>query len=191
MASRTQLVCLCEGKKGSSIDGVFINKLIRCLNPNWLRPWSGSNTLRLVPCGGRKELLEKMPAELQRCLDAGGLTTLIVWADCDHDCTDGDSLKAHFWREAERQHIAREQFENVVFVFAKDRLENWIEFLRSGHTDETKEGPRVRHNRIVADAAKKLADSCKAGKPVDGMPPSLQWSCKNWRALVEKFKSRQ
>ena len=51
MASRTQIVCLCEGRKGESIDEVFINRLIKSLNPNWLRPWAGSNTIRLVPSG--------------------------------------------------------------------------------------------------------------------------------------------
>ncbi len=50
----------------------------------------------------------------------------------------------------------------------------WIEFLLTGKTDETEEGPRVKSGRDVAVAAKKLADLCKPGKPVDGMPPSLQ-----------------
>jgi len=188
VASRTQLVCLCEGEKGGSIDEVFINKLIKTLSPHWLRPWRGSNTLRLRPYGGRKSLIEGMPGELRNCLDAGGQTTLMVWADCDDNCADGDALKAHFWREAERQGIAREQFDGIVFVFAKDRLENWIEFLQTGHTDESKEGPRVAHNRAVAEAASKLGSLCKAGKPIVGMPSSLQWSCKNWHSLTDGFK---
>ena len=188
VASRTQIVCLCEGKKGESIDEVFINRLMKSLKPSWIRH-DGSNVVRIVSSGGRKELVEKMPSELQRCLDAGGQTTLMVWADCDDNCADGDALKTHFWREAERQGIAREQFDRVVFVFAKDRLENWIEFLQNGNTDESKEGLRVKHNRIVADAAKKLAEMCQAGHSVEHMPPSLQWSCNNWRALVQTFKS--
>lgn len=187
MASRTQIVCLCEGRKGESIDEVFINRLMKSIRPVWIRQ-DGSNVMRLVPCGGRKEVVEKMPLELQRCLDAGGDTTLMVWADCDDNCADGDALKAHFWREAERQGVAREQFDRVVFVFAKDRLENWIEFLQTGTTDESNEGPRVKNNCAVADAAKKLAEHCNAGKPIDGMPPSLQWSCKNWRALADRMK---
>lgn len=112
----------------------------------------------------------------------------MVWADCDHDCADGEALKARFWKEAAREEITKEQFERVVFVFAKDRLENWIEFLNTGTRDEAKEGPRVKHDRDVADAAKRLADLCRAGKPVDDMPPSLQWSCKNWRTLVNRMK---
>ena len=187
MASRTQIVCLCEGTKGGSIDEVFINKLIKTLNPGWLKI-SGNNKLRLVPCGGRKALIEKTPAELQSCLNAGADTTLMVWADCDDNCADGETLKAAFWQEATRQGITKEQFDRVVFVFPKDRLENWIEFLETGKTDEAKEGPRKKHNREVADAAKKLADHCTAGRPVDGMPPSLRWSCKNWRALVDRMK---
>ncbi|HKR11356.1 MAG TPA: hypothetical protein VJT15_04825 [Pyrinomonadaceae bacterium] len=39
MANRTQIVCLHEGKKGRSIDPVFINRLMRSLNPAWIRPW--------------------------------------------------------------------------------------------------------------------------------------------------------
>lgn len=188
MASRTQIVCLCEGRKGESIDEVFINRLIKSLAPDWVRPWTGSNVVRIVSCGGRKAIIEKMPTELQSCLGAGGNTTLMVWADCDDDCADGDALKAKFRKQADRQKITKEQFDRVVFVFAKDRLENWIEFLQTGATDESKEGPRVKHNRTVADAAKKLADFCRAGRPVDGMPPSLQWSCRNWRALSERMK---
>jgi hypothetical protein len=188
VASRTQIVCLCEGRRGESIDEVFINKLIKCVEPGWLRPWGGSNTVRLVPCGSRAAVIEKTPPELRNCLAAGGDTTLMVWADCDDDCVEGDALKTLFWREAQRRGISKAEFDRVVFVFAKDRLENWIEFLQTGQTDESKEGPRVKHNRTVADAAKKLADFCRAGKPLDGIPPSLKWSCKNYRALVERMK---
>ena len=189
MASRTQIVCLCEGRKGESIDPVFINRLMKSLQPNWLRPWAGSNVIRLVSCGGRKEVVEQLPAELARCLGAGGDTTLMVWADCDDDCADPEALKARFWRDTQRQAITKEQFERVVFLFAKDRIENWIEFLTTGSTDESKEGPRVKHNRQAAEAAKTLARMCRENKPVDNMPPSLQWSCKNWWALVKRMKT--
>lgn len=188
MASRTEIVCLCEGEQGASIDGVFINKLIRTLKPNWVRP-QGSNFIRIIPCGGRNDVIAAMPDELSSCLKQGGSTTLLVWADCDHDCDDGETLKARFWEEAQRQGITREQFEVVVFLFAKDRLENWIEFLQTGNTDESREGPRVKHNRDVADAAKKLAQMCNAGNSVEGMPPSLQWSCHNWRGLAQRISS--
>ena len=188
MASRTQMVCLCEGSKGSSIDEVFINKLIRSIDPPWLRPWGGSNAVRPRSCGGRKALIEETPKELRRCLAAGGHTTLMVWADCDDTCADGEALKAEFWKEAQQQEISKGDFDRIVFIFAKDRLENWIEFLQTGNTDESKEGPRVKYNRTVADAAKKLADLCNAGKPVGGMPPSLQWSCRNWRDLAERMR---
>jgi hypothetical protein len=187
VASRTQMVCLCEGRKGESIDEVFINKLMRTIKPSWIRP-EGTNIVRIEPCGGRKEVIARTPGQLRLCLGAGGDTTLMVWADCDDDCTDGDALKATFWEEAARQGITKEQFDRVVFIFAKDRLENWVEFLRAGSTDESNEGPRVKHNREVADAAKKLAGYCKARAQVDRMPPSLQWSCKNWRALDERLK---
>src|SRR5947207_11558011 len=111
VASRTQFVCLCEGRKGESIDEVFINRLMKSLQPDWLRPWPGSNVIRLVPCGGRKELVEKMPKELKDCLAAGGHTTLIVWADCDDDCDDSEALKTHFRIEAQQRSITNEQFE--------------------------------------------------------------------------------
>lgn len=185
MASRTQIVCLCEGRKGESIDEVFINRLVKSLALSWIRP-QGSNIVRLVPCGGRKSVVEKMPEELKSCLEAG--TTLMVWADCDDNCSDGEALEALFWKEAQRQGVTQAQFDRAVLIFAKDRLENWIEFLMTGSTDESKEGPRVNHNREAAEAAKTLARHCKAGKPVDGMPPSLQWSCNNWRELAERMK---
>ncbi len=189
MASRTQIVCLCEGRRGQSIDEVFINRLMKSLQPAWLRPWPGSNVIRLNPCGGRKEVVEKLPAELASCIRAGGHTTVMVWADCDDDCPDPDALKARFWHEAERRDITKEQFDRVVFILAKDRIENWIEFLTTGNTDESKEGPRVKHNREAAEAAKKLASMCSENKPVSNMPNSLQWSCKNWRKLVDDMKT--
>jgi len=158
------MVCLCEGKRGDSIDEVFINKLMRMVKVPWIRP-EGSNIVRAQSCGGRSDVIKRMPNELKVCLNRGGDTTLMVWADCDDTCADGDALKATFWKEAERQGITKAQFDTVVFVFAKDRLEKWIEFLQTGNTDEAKEGPRVKHNREVADAAKKLAELCKAARP--------------------------
>ena len=77
----------------------------------------------------------------------------------------------------------------VVFIFAKDRLENWIEYLKTGVSDESQEGPRVKHNRKAADAAKVLADRCRNHTADPPMPPSLAWSCSNWRKLAERMRS--
>lgn len=133
--------------------------------------------------------MEKLPAELHSCLSVGGDTTLMVWADCDHDCSDGGVLKAKFWHVAQQHGVKKEDFDRVVFAFAKDRLENWVEFLQTGKTDESEEGPRLRYNREVADAAKTLAGLCKEGRPIDNLPPSLHWSCENWQELVHRIKS--
>ena len=188
MASRTQLVCLCEGEEGRSIDPVFINALMKALKPGWLRR-QGSNAVRLVPCGSRAEVIERMPHELRNCLRTGGDTTLMVWADCDHDCEDGDALKARFRQAARAAGLDDEALGGVVFIFAKDRLENWVEFLLDGQTDESREGPRAKSNRSVAEAARALARHCDAGKPVGNFPPSLQWSCANWRSLAERMRA--
>ncbi len=186
MASRTQIVCLCEGTRGS-IDTVFINRLMKTLRPAWLRT-HGSNVIRLESCGSRSELIKRTPREFRYCLNAGGDTTLMVWADCDNDCADGEALKTEFWNEASRSGIARGDFDRIVFIFAKDRLENWVEFLTTGQTKEDVEGPRLKSSKEAAEAAKKLAEMCEAGRPVQKMPPSLLWSCKNWRALAERMK---
>jgi len=77
----------------------------------------------------------------------------------------------------------------AAFVFKRTYLENWIQFLNTGQTNEAEEGPRLKHDKEVADAAKKLAEFCKAGRTMGNMPPSLQWSCKNWRTLVERMKT--
>jgi len=166
---------------------VFIHKLMKTLKPNWVRQ-TGTNYVRIESCGGRKGVIAAMPAQLRLCLDAGSDTTLMVWADCDDNCDDGDALKNKFWKKAKESGIARDDFDRAVFIFAKDRIENWIEFLTTGNTDESKEGPRVKHNREAAEAAKKLAKMCGESKTVDNMPPSLQWSCKNWRTLVKRMK---
>ena len=188
MASRTQIVCLHEGKQGRSIDPVFIRSLLKALDPAWIRPWQGNNMIRTIPCGGRADLIAKMSTELRSCLAMGGDTTLMVWADLDHDMANGDQLQEEFWKAAQQAGITKTEFDQVVFVFAKDRIENWVEFLLTGATDESKEGPRQKHDHPVADAAKKLAKRCLSGAPGQQMPPSLLWSCKNWRELVARMK---
>jgi hypothetical protein len=186
MPSRTQLVCLHEGEKGAGIDGVFINRLMKSLKPVWIRA-EERNKIRLVPCGGRTDLIEQTPQELRRCLDRGADTTLMVWADMDDDMPDSEALKEEFWRAAQRHGISREEFETIVFVFAKDRLENWIEYLRTGQTDEAREAPRVSP-AVAAEAARTLAERCQRGDKEPPLPPSLLWSCTNWRRLVNRFR---
>jgi hypothetical protein len=129
-----------------------------------------------------------MPQELKNCLEAGGTATLMVWADLDHDMNDGEQLRGRFWTEAKAAGITSEEFDQVVFAFAKDRLENWIQFLATGATDESQEGPRVRHNRHVADAAVALATRCQGQAKNPPLPPSLAWSCGNWHRLVERMQ---
>lgn len=189
MANRTQIVCLCEGKEGNSIDPIFINRLMKSLKPSWIRP-QGSNMVRIKPCNSRSDVIKRTPKELESCLNAGSDTTLMVWADCD-DCADGDALKELFWKEAEKQEVSREDFDTIVFAFARYRLENWIQFLQDGSTDENNKGPRLPKNKqgpLAADAARKLAEKCQAGHGIPNIPPSLEWSCKNWRALVDRMK---
>jgi hypothetical protein len=187
MASRTELVCMCEGKEGTSIDSVFINRLIRSLKPAWLRR-RGSNYVVILPQGGRKSLIAAVPAELRRCLNQGANTTLMVWSDLDDDMDNGDQLVEEFKREALAEGISEDEFKNVVFIFAKDRLENWIEFLETGSTDEKVEGPRVKQGRRVRDAAKSLADRCKKKQTEPPLPTSLVWSCMNWHRLVKRVQ---
>ncbi|MFN0019642.1 MAG: hypothetical protein ACKVP0_15390 [Pirellulaceae bacterium] len=188
MASRTQIVCLHEGERGRSIDPVFINSLLKALKLPWVRPWKGSNVIRSVNGKGRKNLIEQMPKELKACLQAGGDTTLIVWADLDDDMANGDELVEAFRKVARSNGVTDEEFKQVVFIFAKDRLENWIEYLMTGKTDETVEGPRLKHNREAVDAAKTLAERCKKQGVEPPLPPSLEWSCKNWRSLVKRMR---
>ena len=186
MPNRTQIVCLHEGKRGPSIDPVFINRLINNLQPPWVRPWKGNNIVRLEPCGGRAQLITRFPQVLQQVLQAGGSTTLMVWADVDDKLPDCDTLKNEFWKTAQMHGINQEQFNNVAFIFAKDRIENWVEFLTNGNTDESTEGPRV-NNKQAADAANKLAEFCRAGVSIANIPPSLEWSCRNWRVLRDRM----
>lgn len=167
---------------------MFIRVLLKDLNPAWIRPWQGNNILRALDCGGRKDLVARMPRELRSCLEMGGSTTLMVWADLDDSMPDPEALKREFRTTAEQAGITNEEFDQVVFAFAKDRLENWVEFLLTGETDEAREGPRLRHDREAAEAAKLLARRCASGAPEPRLPPSLAWSCQNWRALVERMR---
>jgi len=129
-----------------------------------------------------------MPEELRICLEMGADTTLMVWADLDHDMDDGDQLRQAFWTSARQNGITKDEFDTAVFVFAKDRLENWIEFLLTGSTDEAREGPREKDGRRVAEAAKSLAGRCKGQLRGAPLPPSLNWSCENWRRLAERMR---
>ncbi|HET6382843.1 MAG TPA: hypothetical protein VFJ58_05580 [Armatimonadota bacterium] len=128
-----------------------------------------------------------MPVELKACLTQGADTTLMVWSNLDDDMADGPALKKLFWAEAKKAGISKSQFDTIVFIFAKDRLENWVEFLTTGATDETREGPRGGNDRAAA-AAVELAKRCGANAPA-AFPPSLKWSCKNWRVLVQRMTS--
>ena len=183
--NRTQIVCLHEGDNGS-IDPLFIRTVLKALKPAWIRWHEGSNIIRSVPCGGRKNLIDQMPGELELCLKAGGDTTLVVLADVDDEPKDPDALREMFWNKAEQAGISRDQFETVVFILPRDRLENWIEFLETGETDEAIEGKRVKYPKQASDAAKELASRCQ-GKSGPALPPSLDWSCKNWRDLCKRM----
>lgn len=131
--------------------------------------------------------MRRLPEEIAAACEAGGDTTVMVWADVDDDMAGPEELKKLFWSIAKESDVSEDQFRNVVFVFAKDRIENWIEFLNSGTTDESNEGPRVKHDREAVDAAKKLAEFCLKGAPIPRIPPSLQWSCKNWHLLRDRM----
>jgi hypothetical protein len=186
MAKRTQIVCIHEGKKGASIDPVFANSFLKAYDPEWIRPWV-TGIARFIACGGKSELLKRFPGELRACEAAGGNTTLIVLADVD-DIESPEHVKEQYWDKAEAEGLSRESFERAVFIFPKNRIENWIEFLNKGATDENKEGPRVSEFSTVHEAAKKLARNCRSGAMNPLPPPSLQWSCTNWRALVDRMR---
>jgi hypothetical protein len=143
--------------------------------------------IRLVPCHGKVSLLEQFPKELSQCGKMGGNTTLVVMADVDDDCEHCDALKKKYRQAAKDAHIADDLFNQVVFVFPKDRIENWIQYLNTGTTDETREGPRVSNPDAVS-AARKLAEKCKSGSHNDDFPPSLKWSCKNWKTLLDRMQ---
>jgi hypothetical protein len=130
-----------------------------------------------------------MPGELQACIEMGADTTLMVWADLDDDMDDGNQLQQKFHEEARKNGIADNDFDRVVFVFAKDRLENWIEFLLTGSTDEAQEGCRVKDDKSVAAAARKLAQICRGQQQGVQLPSSLNWSCQNWRRLVARMNA--
>jgi len=188
MPKRTQIICLHEGDRNNegklnSIDPIFVNAFFKAYKPNWVR-----GGLRPVLCGGKTRLLERFPEELKLCASQGGDTTLVVIADVDDDCKDCDTLKMKYHSKAKESGLSDELFEKVVFIFPKDRIENWVEFLNTGHTDESTEGPRV-DPAVAAAAARKLAKICKhSDKPNEQFPPSLQWSCHNWKTLVERMR---
>ena len=73
--------------------------MIRALDPSWLRPFKNAKT-RLNPCGNRIGVLDRLPTEIRIAAMTGGDTTVMVWADCDDDCSDCEALKAKAWEVA-------------------------------------------------------------------------------------------
>jgi len=187
MAKRTQIVCIHEGKR-NSVDAIFANAFLKEYKPDWIRPFA-TGKVRFEGCGSKSELMQRFPQELKKCNDAGGDTTLIVLADIDEKLRTGEELKEKYWETAQKNGITREMFEKAVFIFPKDRIENWIQYLSTGTTDEKVEGPRVKNNSEAKDMAQLLAKRCRQSKQnTENFPPSLEWSCRNWKALVERMK---
>jgi hypothetical protein len=190
MLKRTQIICMHEGRKGQSIDPVFANAFLKEYDPEWLRPFA-TGKARFIACGGKAELQQRFPQELKNCNSMGSDTTLIVFADLDKLET-GDQLKDLYWKTAEKSGITREIFEKAVFVCPKYRIENWVQYISIGNTDENMEGPRVENdNKKVRDMAQVLAKKCRQIQQTKvSLPPSLEWSCHNWRILVERMQRR-
>jgi len=199
MPKRTEIVCIHEGKEGHSIDPIFINAFINAYhNTNWVRK-TGSNLVRCIDCGDQLGVLNRFPIELRACMEAGANTTLVVFTDLDDDCENGDERKKEYWEKTDQtlrdvnSQKRKEWFDHAVFIFPKDRIENWIQFLLDGATDEHTEGPRLKKNPTgnnrVRVAARKLAKLCqRAERPPAEFPPSLLWSCKSWKTLVHRMQ---
>lgn len=183
---RTQIICIHEGEQGRSIDPIFVNAFFRRYDPSWLRPW-GTSKLRLVPYGGKTELKNGFASELKSVGVAGADITLMVLADVD-DLKSGSELKELYRKEAESAGISREEFDKVVFILPKYRIENWIQFLNTGFTDESVKGPRIHDNSIVKEAARKLADMCRSGGCNTELPTSLEWSCREWKTFIKRME---
>ena len=71
----------------------------------------------------------------------GADTTLMVWADLDHDMNDGNQLRDKSREKARENGIADIDFDRVVFVFAKDRLETGLNFC-------SRDQPMKRRNAL-------------------------------------------
>ena len=182
--NRTQIVCLLEGTKDSA-DLIFANAFLHAFDPQWLRPYSAQK-FRSVTCGGRNNVIDRFPIELKICAHQGADTTLIVFADVDDD-ENGEILKRRFKKRADEAGIEDELFRKAVFILPKDRIENWIQFLNTGSTDELVEGPREKKVDKIKEAARKLAKICKTQSHVENIPPSLSWSCVNWNELKDRM----
>lgn len=185
MAHRTQIICLHEGEQGKSIDPVFASSFIRYFDPTWLRPFKFSK-IRTIALGGRSQVMRAVPQELKKCESAGADVSLVVMADIDEDPSP-EVLKSKFWQEAQKMGISKELFEKATFIFPRKCLENWVEFLIDGKTDEARTGKPIDDNTKVRTAAKKLAGICKEQKPI-ALPQSLEWSCANWHALTKRMQ---
>ncbi|GHV04066.1 hypothetical protein AGMMS50229_04640 [Campylobacterota bacterium] len=185
MPKRTQIVCLHEGVN-NNVDRVFINRLLKKLDLSWIRPYK-TGDVRLVCGGGRNDdqLYRVFVDELRKCSAAGGNTTLIVLSDVD-DLDSPNALQTIFDNKAREAGLSC-ALDKVVYIFPKNRIENWFEYLLNGSTNESQEGRR-RDNEKAREAAEILAQKCTQKQRDPQMPPSLKWSCEQWNKLTTRMK---
>ena len=182
----TQIICIHEGVD-NSVDRKFAQAFLKQYKPSWVRPGKNNKGWQFESCGDNTNLLKQFPRYLDLCSRRGGHTTLVVLGDLDHSHKNGDELKEKYWKAANAADIKREYFDQVIFIFPKDRIENWIEYINMGHTNEEIEGPRVSIEE-ARKAGKALAVRCKSSQALQNIPLSLAWSCNNWQQLVRRMR---
>lgn len=174
MGRRVQIVFLCEDSQHQSFGLAFLGEL------------TGIRNIETVRAGSRANVINRFPKELKALRSRSG-SALVVMIDADKDSVSDV-------RQIIDQKLAQTgeppvRVKDLVFVASpKWRIENWIQYLREGHTDESKQGPRLDKENSCREDAKRLFESCIGNVALLQAPESLESACAEWKPFRNRIK---
>jgi hypothetical protein len=174
MAKRVEIVFLHEDTQHQSFGTAFLNKITRV------------RRIEPVRMGRRSMLVNDFPRQLKAVRSRGGKAALVVLIDADHDSVQ--EIREVLDRRLKEADMPTISPEDPIFIaIPKWRIENWIEYLRTGDTDEAAQGARLIDEASARPLAAKLHETCLNGPPLASPPPSLEQACTEWQRFRAKF----
>lgn len=172
--ARVEIVFLHEDTQHQSFGTAFLNqiKTMRRIEP--------------VRKGSRALLVQDFPRQVKAVRSRGGAAALVVLIDADRDSVDkvwnilNDRLK--------QEGMSVISSSDLIFIASpKWRIENWIEYLRTGATNEELQGPRLEDEGSAREDAGSLYQMCVTRALPPNPPPSLKAACEQWLAFRDKL----
>ena len=113
-------------------------------------------------------------------------TALVVLIDADRDSVE--TIRRLLDDRLKQEQMNALSSEDRVFIASpKWRIENWIEYLKTGKTDEKSQGPRLDDEGSARTLALDLHRKCLVKSPLLNVPPSLGKACEEWQLFRTKL----